>query len=337
MVSSSEPCAAGEGARSSAGDAADHLPGWRVIGDTVRGATHVRNGKPNQDCWSFLAGSRSGSTRGRNVLLAVADGHGSAASFRSAKGAELAVTVALQVLWPNRRQTYRDLREPEAHRLAALIVRNWREAVTIDAEQHPFETDERPLLKSTDSGDPTGMLRAYGSTLLATLVAADSIFYLQLGDGNILSVDDQGTVESPLGEDNSLLGVETTSLCQSHAVDNVRLGVAAVRDNWPAMLLLTTDGLPTSYQDDDGCHKFARDLLAAVQTRGRKYVQQHLSAVLRNVSDQGSGDDVSVAVAVRQTALQQRSSGGREAGEVRETQGEPEARQAAIGAQEWQA
>ena len=54
----------------------------------------------------------------------MADGHGGARSFRSAKGAELAVAAATEVLWPNRRQAYRDLRDPEPHRLATMIVRN---------------------------------------------------------------------------------------------------------------------------------------------------------------------------------------------------------------------
>ena len=280
--------------------AVSRSPAWHVFGDTARGAAHLRNDKPNQDFWAFR---RDPGDRGRNVLLAMADGHGGARSFRSAKGAELAVAAATEVLWPNRRQAYRDLRDPEPHRLATMIVRSWRESVARDIVLCPFSTEELVCAGPDDMPrDQAGYL-AYGATLLAVVAATDAILYLQLGDGEILTVSERGIVESPLGKDNSLLGVETTSLCQEHAVDNVRFAVHAVQDRWPALILLTTDGLPTSYEDDAGFRKFARDLVDVLHEHGRQHVQQNLYSVLRNASDHGSGDDISVAIAYRRAGI----------------------------------
>ena len=50
------------------------MPRWRVIQESVRGASHVRSGLPNQDR------ARAFPETGEHVraLLAIADGHGRA-------------------------------------------------------------------------------------------------------------------------------------------------------------------------------------------------------------------------------------------------------------------
>ena len=69
-------------------------PPWRVIGESVRGAGHKRNGMPNQDAYTCLPESGVGSV----LCVAVADGHGSTRYFRSDVGARLAVQSATEVL-----------------------------------------------------------------------------------------------------------------------------------------------------------------------------------------------------------------------------------------------
>src|SRR5919202_522458 len=63
---------------------------WRVIGESVQGASHASDGLPNQDAiyWTPPSGA------GARLILALSDGHGSAKHFRSAIGAALAVRVA---------------------------------------------------------------------------------------------------------------------------------------------------------------------------------------------------------------------------------------------------
>jgi hypothetical protein len=76
-----------------------------------------------------------------------------------------------------------------------------------------------------------------------------------------------------------------------------------MQDNWPAVILLTTDGLPTSYRSDEDFHAFAGDLLGVLRSRGRGYVQRNLRAMLRHASDRGSGDDITVVAACRRDAV----------------------------------
>ena len=104
---------------------------WSVFGVSVQGAAHRRSGAPNQDAIDWQA------TYGNNqplLVLAVADGHGSAHFVRSEIGATIAVRVARALL--------RDLGEDYYHtgdavaskhfidqHLATLLVRGWRKLV----------------------------------------------------------------------------------------------------------------------------------------------------------------------------------------------------------------
>src|SRR6185369_5048247 len=68
-------------------------PGFRIGGATTRGALHVKKDLPNQDAIAWCA-TKEGDLP---VLLAVSDGHGGAAYFRSDVGSRSAVDVALAV------------------------------------------------------------------------------------------------------------------------------------------------------------------------------------------------------------------------------------------------
>src|SRR5919197_2980041 len=68
---------------------------WRVIGTSVTGATHLRANGPNQDAIAWWPACGEGS----RLVLAVADGHGSAKCFRSDVGAACAVRTATRAAW----------------------------------------------------------------------------------------------------------------------------------------------------------------------------------------------------------------------------------------------
>jgi len=69
-------------------------PEWRVIGETVPGASHLRAGIPNQD--AILQIRASG--RGLPIILSVSDGHRRDKCFRSDRGSRFAVKVATRLL-----------------------------------------------------------------------------------------------------------------------------------------------------------------------------------------------------------------------------------------------
>src|SRR5690242_8054901 len=67
---------------------------WRVIAETVPGASHLRAGKPNQDAVLQVRES----SVGLPLTLSISDGHGSDKCFRSDRGSRLAVAVGAQLM-----------------------------------------------------------------------------------------------------------------------------------------------------------------------------------------------------------------------------------------------
>jgi hypothetical protein len=120
---------------------------WRVIGKSVRGASHRRVSAPNQDAIRWHPDSPSGLP----LMVAVSDGHGSAKSFRSHLGAKLAVKTALEVLQdflagqPDA-TTLSAIKHIAAERLPLRLEMKWKEAVTEDIDQKPFSTAEQNAL-----------------------------------------------------------------------------------------------------------------------------------------------------------------------------------------------
>ena len=266
---------------------------WHVLGRSVCGASHRRRGAPNQDA---LEWSRAGNA---GVAVAVADGHGSAASFRSGAGAALAVECAGRLLREACSQwTERERAAAAAPSLAGELAAQWRSAVTRHLAEFPFSRAESQLL----AGGEEPHWRAYGSTVLAVLATPSYVLYLQLGDGDILIVSDSGEVSRPWPRDPRLLGLETTSLCGDHAAAETRVTVAAHGAAPPALVLLSTDGYANSFREDHDFERTGRDLLELIRQDGIEGVEANLESWLNEASELGSGDDITVALVCRAAA-----------------------------------
>ncbi len=265
---------------------------WRVAGRSVRGATHERNGLPNQDAIHWLPASG----RGSSAVLAVADGHGSPRYSRSHIGAALAVERGAQLVneFLSSQAGVDNLsliKHAAEEWLPRALVRNWSEAV----DQH-LKTD--PLSPPLPSNVQTGAesLIPYGATLLVAAVTERFICYLQLGDGDILTVNDRGEVSRPLVRDERLLGNETTSLCAADAWRDFRVNFQPLTQSHPALVLLSTDGYPNSFRDESGFFKVGSDLLQMIQERGLARVEADLAGWLLDSTRAGSGDDVTLGI-----------------------------------------
>ena len=261
---------------------------WRVVGQSVRGATHERNGLPNQDAiyWLPAAG------RGSSVVIAVADGHGSPRYSRSHIGAALAVERSAQLIDEFLRgQADGDnlslIKHAAEEWLPRALVRNWSAAVADHLKTDPL--DESSSLNTESS-------IAYGTTLLIAAVTERFICYLQLGDGDILTVNDRGEVSRPLVKDERLLGNETTSLCGTDAWRDFRVSFQPLTHSHPALVLLSTDGYPNSFRDESGFFKVGSDLLQLIQEHGLERVDADLAGWLRDSTQAGSGDDVTLGI-----------------------------------------
>jgi serine/threonine protein phosphatase PrpC len=281
---------------------------WRVVGQSVRGATHERAGLPNQDAIHWL---EAGNT-GLPLILAVADGHGSHKSFRSETGARLAVETAAQVISDFLRgQTQTEslsmTKRAAEEWLPAALVRRWLEAVSTHVAAHPLSEDERALplnVQATSKQDsPSNLPVAYGTTILAAAVAESFILYLQLGDGEILTVSEEGEVTRPLPKDERLFANETTSLCSQDAWRDFRVCFQVVSNTPPPLILLCTDGYSNSFQDEQGFLKVGSDILEMIRADGLAMVNDHLESWLTESTYAGSGDDVTLGLICSEDAL----------------------------------
>jgi hypothetical protein len=282
---------------------------WRAVGQSVRGAAHLRTGLPNQDAIRWLPASGTGPP----LILAISDGHGSAKYFRSHIGSERAVETAVWMI--------QDLLDgqPDPSNLSAIkrtaedrlpreIVRRWEEAVAEHVKQSPLTPDELGTLEQQDgvsarqavSDNPS---LAYGATMVAVLVAPTFILYLQLGDGDILVVAEGGQVQRPLERDARLFANQTTSLCSTDAWRDVQVRFQALVDPPPALILVATDGYANSFVNEAAFLQVGTDILDMIRAEGLEAVQKNLPIWLSEASQAGSGDDITLGILCRADIL----------------------------------
>lgn len=270
---------------------------WVGVSASVRGASHVRTGLVNQDAVQ-IAPAPAGSTCS---VAAVADGHGGARYVRSDVGARMAVSIACQLGLEAGRLLGRTASPTsiEAHlqqRLIPDVVGRWQAAILEHAAANPFTAAESHVASAPlGTDDP---LIAYGCTVLVALVATEWVALVQIGDGDVITVDRDGTVRAPVPGDDRLVGGETTSLCLPTATDDARI---AVLGNDAELVLLATDGYGNSFASDDWMQEIGSGFASLIAANGLASIAERLPAWLAE-SAEASGDDVTAALMTRSTA-----------------------------------
>ncbi len=285
------------------------LTEWRIIGETVPGASHLRAGTPNQD--SILQLRESG--RSLPLVLSVSDGHGSNKCFRSDRGSRFAVKMAVELVsdFLDERRGAFDPAEIESKgkdRLPREFIKRWRKAVEADLKNRPLSAEELDALEKKDSQRARKMVEAdpmlaYGATSLTVAVEESFILYLQIGDGEILTVSETGEVIRPLPDDERLFANETTSLCSANAGRDFRFHLQKLSSERPALVLVSTDGYVNSFSNEEGFLKVGGDLLAMLRSDGFDFVNENLKGWLEEATRMGSGDDTTLGIICRMDAL----------------------------------
>ena len=292
-------------------------PNWHAIITSVRGFSHIRTNLPNQDAIKCLPETGIGN----RIILSIADGHGSKKYFRSDVGSQLAVETACEVC----RNFLNDYSGKESIEIKNLkfrdiicreIVRKWREKVNVHILNNPFTPDEEALIpKKHDDQKNSGVEKIryrpsegpeeqsiipYGTTVISVVVTEKFILYLQLGDGDILTVLPDGSVSRPLPKDDRLIANETTSLCLPVAWDEFRVRYYPADSLFPVMIMVSSDGYSTSFEVVNDFEKVGPDILNMIIEdpgnidKGIDLVNENLEKWLNETSEKGSGDDISV-------------------------------------------
>ncbi len=291
-----------------------HKPEWRIVGASVRGASHLRSGLPNQDAIRWLPESGDSLP----LVLAVSDGHGSAKCFRSDVGSRLAVETATKIV-----QEFLDtlsgslslsaIKRWVEENMPREIARRWRNTVADHLSASPLTSAELDKLEAQRDAEKRRQIvmepvLAYGATLLVVVMTDAFIFYLQLGDGDILTVSEAGQVNpAPLPGDERLFANETTSLCGRDAWREFRTHFQVISGALPALILVSSDGYGNSFRDHAGFLQVGADFLDMMREDGVDAINEGLETWLTEASQQGSGDDVTLGIICRMDALQSKT------------------------------
>ena len=249
---------------------------WITTSAGVRGARHERRGEPMEDA--------SGTRQDPSIAaIAVADGHGSDRCPRAARGAELAVEVALDLLV--------DSAFWSAEGLAGELVDRWRAAVTDDLELDPMPGSQ---LFGDDEMLP---FLWYGTTLIAAAGRTGTLRLMQIGDGDVLLGHRGHDVHRPIPPRGPLPPAQTESLCQPDADERV---VVVDHDLETARFdacLIATDGLDCAFADEKWHGATMGDLLDRLSGMAPNDLPAAVERWCRAPAESG-GDDTSMAVLV---------------------------------------
>lgn len=185
---------------------------WQIMGASVQGTSHVRSGLPCQDAFAYQVS-------GQGVLLAVADGLGSAP--RAEQGAKLAVTEVLAAL-------------QGGHHAHHTVAPSWEHQL-VAAFQHTREC----LQQEADAQNVP--LREYGTTLLVAVMERDCFATAHIGDGAIVALLADGSLLTASTPQRGEYANETTPLTADHALDS--LCIAVHHPVQVQAVALLTDGL----------------------------------------------------------------------------------------------
>src|SRR5580658_1931319 len=275
---------------------------WKVAHGCVRGSSHQRSGLPNQDAAQCTV---TPGAQGTVAVAVVSDGHGSPRHFRSQIGSSLAVSTVAGTLQGFLRESVASnghvpFVPEQVHELERKIVSGWLAAVHSDLEHNPFTEAELATLEKEEGAEGRAAVEnspelAYGATLLAAGATDKVLLYLQLGEGEILSVSATGTTTRPLPPGDRLIANQTTSLCQPEAWKDFRSAWVTV-GALPSLVLLSTDGYANSFRSDEDFLKIGQDYLDIIREQGISSLAEELPAILTEATQQGSGDDITLAI-----------------------------------------
>jgi len=248
---------------------------WRwFLACRVRGASHIRDDKPCQD--AFLVDEQN------NLLsMTLSDGHGDKRHDRSDRGAALAVDVASNTLfeWIESSADIRDRKIP------VEVGKRWRQLVLEEREEND---SGQPL----NENDQLLHLQRYGATLLMALASQDGLYVAQLGDGDLIWLDESGGMKILLPADTTNVANSTDSLCQPGARYLWREMVK--RPPMRGVLVLASDGLSNSFADSSELQKFLVSLKERISEYGLEAIAKVLPSWLDDLSEKGSYDDISL-------------------------------------------
>ncbi|MDR1891459.1 MAG: protein phosphatase 2C domain-containing protein [Oscillospiraceae bacterium] len=269
-----------------------------------QGSSHIKNNKPCEDS----SGCFENKAYNTHIAI-VADGHGGDKYFRSKFGSALAVESAHEVIdrfieYTGENKTGffdADAKNDPSKTSGNLkkteekIVSAWRKKVLQHIQDNPWTDDEKDFCKKhtivIKENDEHQMYSIYGSTLLAAVVTENFWFVLQIGDGACVIIHKNGKAEIAVPDDEEQGFGVTKSLCNTDALENFRHNFGFEKIIGATVV---TDGVSDSFPPETYLEFNVIELLQNFVKQPEE-TKKELQESLPQLSERGSGDDVSIA------------------------------------------
>ena len=257
--------------------------------NSVRGASHEASGLVCQDHSAYEVHEHF-------AIAVIADGHGSKKYFRSHLGAEFAVKAALETV----QRFYTDHEKfennfPEHHKLILKniekqIIVNWNARVRQHLESHPVSREEMKKF-TTEEFKKIQPESNYGTTLVVAVAGRDFTFGVQIGDGSLVALFDDGEPVMPMNYDESAPANMTASMCNSNAA--AMFNSFFVPNKKLLAIYTSSDGLFTSFSNEDDFLEY--HMIITSQLSNLDTFENSVRKNMEKRSHFGTEDDISLA------------------------------------------
>lgn len=262
---------------------------------SVQGASHIKKNKECQDAALSYYDDDC-------AIAIVCDGHGGDDYMRSSYGSQFGVKVAEE----NIKNFIKNIKADELKQnnkvlikqLEASIINDWNEAIYTHYEENPFTEAELAAISDKAKKkylEDKRIESAYGTTMIAVGMTKEFWIGIQIGDGKCVAVNPEGKFLQPIPWDNKCFLNATTSICDSHALDNFRHFYS---ERLPIAVFVGTDGIDDCFKNDEQLNNLYKTVLYSFMTTEFDEAINDLNDYLPRLSAKGSGDDVSVAVTI---------------------------------------
>ncbi|MCL1936728.1 MAG: protein phosphatase 2C domain-containing protein [Defluviitaleaceae bacterium] len=269
---------------------------------SVTGASHSKINKENQDSVNF---------GNSPPFVALADGHGSKKYIRSSFGAFAATKAIEQVIiehfpiYNNININSKDLEELIRHMKMRFLLL-WQQSVLNDLKNNPLNEDEIVFLENNLTNSEILSIEnnpkiIFGTTFLCAVVYIDFVLVLKYGDGDILGVyqnKDIDKVMDIMESDDRNFGGSTLSIASIADASSIKHKIFT-NEEIPNLIMLSTDGIKNSYNDkvhEEISQFYKIPIVIKNELKKDMNIQKKLENFLKEVTLNGSGDDVSIGI-----------------------------------------
>jgi serine/threonine protein phosphatase PrpC len=189
-------------------------------------------------------------------------------------------------------------RENMLLQLKKSIISRWNMLVTTDIEAHPFTEEELyavPVKIASEYRVGEQRENAYGTTLISVLWTDDFFLVLHIGDGTCVLLNNEAEFIQPVPIDEKCFLNVTTSLCDKNAIESFRHYFSKEQ---PVAVIIGTDGIDDCFAGMDKLYDFYRVILSSFIDKDLEDAQTELKDYLPRLSEQGSGDDISIGIII---------------------------------------